>query len=186
MMKCVICNVNDIFTKNNCKKCYMKEYYKQNKDRIDQKNYSNTKKYYESDKGIKNRRIKNWKTSGLIDIDNDNYEKIYQRYMDTTNCDLCNVLLTEHKNGNAKEMEHDHTTQLFRNVVCRRCNIKIKVIETPCRSNTGIKNITFTNHYYKYNKTAKGVKTLKYFKQLDDAICYSVINDMIIKLENDN
>jgi len=185
-MKCVVCNVNDIFCKNKCQKCYKKEWYKQNKDTIDKKNYSNTKKYNESYKGKKLKRIYKWKSRGLIDSDNDNYEKIHQRYIDTTNCDLCNIKLTTGKKTTStrKEMEHDHKTGLFRNIVCHKCNNKIKDIETPSKSNTGLKNISYWNNYYRYSKEINKVRVSKSFKELDDAICYSVINDMIIKLES--
>ena len=33
MMKCVVCNVNDIFCKNKCQKCYSKEHHLKNKDK---------------------------------------------------------------------------------------------------------------------------------------------------------
>jgi len=170
MMKCVVCGSSNIHAKEKCKSCYMKEY---------------RKKYNKTDKEIKRKRIDRWKRRGLIDSDDDNYEKIHQRYIDTTNCDLCNVELTTGNNNTSKNMEHDHETGLFRNVVCHTCNIKIKDIETPCRSNTGIKNISYDiNNYYHYTKTNNGVIIQKSFKELDDAICYSVINDMIIKLES--
>ena len=188
MMKCVICEDTNIYAKNKCRKCYRIEYKLKNKDKEKEYRKEYNKEYRKTEKGIKIAMINNWKTIGLIDSDNDNYEKIYQIYMDTANCDLCNVVLTTGKNNTSKNMEHDHKTGLFRNVVCHTCNVKIRDIETPCKSNTGIKNISYNKkrNHYRYEKTTNGVRIYDHFKELDDAICYSVINDMILKLENDN
>jgi len=214
-MKCIVCNVNDIGDKSKTKKCKKcndreyreknrekkritdREYHKKNKDKrkeYDKKNRKHltemSRIYRQTEKGLKMYKISDWKKNGLVDSDNDNYDKIYQRYMDTANCDLCNVVLTIGKQNTSttKCMEHDHKTGLFRNIVCLKCNVKIRDIETPCKSNTGIKNISFVKKQkiYLYSKITNGEKVNKYFKKLDEAICYSVINDMILKLENDN
>jgi len=184
MMKCVVCGSSNIHAKEKCKSCYGKELYYKRKEIVIQ----NCKEYRKTEKGIKIQKKHAWKKNGLVDSDDDNYEKIHQRYIDTTNCDLCNIKLTTGKKttSTTKSMEHDHKTGLFRNIVCHKCNVKIRDIETPCKSNTGIKNITFTKRdkLYLYTKTNNGVIIQKSFKELDDAICYSVINDMIIKLES--
>ena len=41
----------------------------------------------------KPQKIYRWKEQGLIG----DYEKIYQRYLNTTHCDLCNVELSNKK-----------------------------------------------------------------------------------------
>jgi hypothetical protein len=165
---------------------YHKQYRLKNKEQIKNKDKLRKKKYFENntEKESIRRRKQNWKQQGLIDSDNDNYEKINHRWLNTTNCDLCNVILTNDKSETNKEMEHDHKTGLFRNVVCHICNIKIRDKEAICRSNTGIKNITlYHEKYYKYSKTVDKKNVTKHFKELDDAICYSVINYMILQLE---
>lgn len=69
-------------------------------------------KYY---KTIKYKRINRWKYRGLI---SDDYDKIHDRYINTTICDLCKIDF----NNTQKCMEHCHKTGKFRNIVCNRCN----------------------------------------------------------------
>jgi len=71
--------------------------------------------YQKTDAGKKSMRISSWKTQGLIC---DDYHKIYDRYINTTICDLCKISL----NNKKKCIEHCHKTGKFRNVVCNRCN----------------------------------------------------------------
>ena len=51
-----------------------------------------SQRYRKSEKGKKTCKIKSWKQRGLI---TDNYDKIYERYMNTTNCDICNSILNQ-------------------------------------------------------------------------------------------
>ena len=71
---------------------------------------------------IKAIRISKWKRSGLIDSNNDNYEKLYNLYLNTTSCDVCNNVLTT-EGTYRKTMDHDHTTGLFRQILCNHCNV---------------------------------------------------------------
>ena len=57
-----------------------------------------------------------WKYKGLI---MDNFEEIYQEYIYQTNCELCGKLF---ETSLDRQMEHNHTTGEFRNIVCARCN----------------------------------------------------------------
>tara|TARA_R110002020_G_scaffold26799_2_gene86667 strand:- start:2856 stop:3326 length:471 start_codon:yes stop_codon:yes gene_type:complete len=67
----------------------------------------------------KKEKFRKWEKYGLID----DYEMVYQRYQNTKNCDICNVLLTSYqKGGNQKQMDHCHKTGKFRNILCQRCN----------------------------------------------------------------
>lgn len=93
-------------------------------DPIKRKEYQ--KKYHEAwsktYKGMKSRRISMWKTNGLK---SNNYEEIYERYLNTEICDICNIKLCtkgESTNNNFKCMDHDHSTGLFRNIICNNCN----------------------------------------------------------------
>ena len=54
------------------------------------------KKYYQTPKGIKNRIVTHWRQSGLIVNDID---ALYERYVNTTNCELCNIELCNGNNG---------------------------------------------------------------------------------------
>ena len=71
-------------------------------------------KYRNTANGYKRTTIHNWKQQGLIG----DYDTIFDRFMNTTHCDLCNHLLTkEKKGGRQKQMEHNHITGEFRNIV---------------------------------------------------------------------
>ena len=102
------------YEKNREKKLdYSKEYKKNNKEKI--KITTRKWKLKNPDKETKY----NWKRYGLIG----NFDEIYKRYEETTNCDLCNIFLEG--NGSAmKCMDHSHKTGLFRNILCNSCNVK--------------------------------------------------------------
>jgi len=95
------------------KKEQKKEWYEVNKEQI--------KEYFKTPQGKKIRRIKNWKHSGLISED---YDKIYEIYVNTWECDNCGIELVEGNYGaNRRCMDHNHRTGEFRNILCGTCNI---------------------------------------------------------------
>ena len=70
----------------------------------------------------KTRRICDWKRSGVIAPLND-WEGLYQHYINTKTCDDCNVdLVRGNFTCNKKCLDHCHFTGEFRGVVCHRCN----------------------------------------------------------------
>ena len=78
------------------------------------------KKYGQTEKGIKKRRIDCWKHSGII---SDDFDKLYERYMDTKICDNCKIILIcGNRASNRKCLDHDHITGEFRNILCNTCN----------------------------------------------------------------
>jgi len=95
----------------------MKEYYDKNKETILQQQ--------KTPEGIKTHRIKNWKSYGLICEDVD---RLYEHYLNTTQCDECDVELTTDRYNTAttKCMDHCHKTGEFRNILCLSCNSKRK------------------------------------------------------------
>ena len=92
-------------------KIQKQEYYQNNKEKIE--------KYKKTGKGLKINRISGWKMRGLISED---YDKIYERYILTQECDNCGIQLNE-DNNTKKCMDHCHITGEFRNVLCNLCNI---------------------------------------------------------------
>ena len=125
-----------IITKENNRIYYQKtkqkrkQAYQENKDErleyqkhYDKKNKIRLKRWRQTPNGKKYNRINNWKFNGLIC---DDFNVIYDKYMNTTNCDNCNCILTtdRYNTYTTKCMDHDHNTGLFRNILCHTCNVK--------------------------------------------------------------
>ena len=108
-----------VMTKDERKE-YNKKYYQNNIEKHNEKRNEYMKKYIKTPNGIKSNTKSNWKTKGLIDSNEDYYEKIYILYLNTTNCDACNYKFDK---SNWKCMDHDHSTGKFRQILCHRCNV---------------------------------------------------------------
>ena len=109
---------------------YNRKYRKKNREKLkeyDKKRYEERKEYMreykQSPAGKKSHRIGNWKFIGVI---HDNYDELYERYLNTEFCELCNIKLTEDKvnTKTTRCLDHDHNTGEVRNVVCWLCNVK--------------------------------------------------------------
>ena len=77
-----------------------------------------------------------WKRIGLI---TDNFEEIYNRYIYATHCELCNK---QFENTRERQMEHDHQTGEFRNIVCRSCNQKKADVKLKSNNTSGYRGIS--------------------------------------------
>ena len=75
--------------------------------------------------GKKSITISKWKFNGLIWETEEEIEGIYTLYLGSTHCEnpKCGK---EYKNDYDKCMDHCHTTNKFRNILCRSCNVKIR------------------------------------------------------------
>ena len=118
---------------------HIKQYYQENKEKKaeNMKQYRQKhqekaaeyiKQYQQTPQGKKVRRISQWKRKGLIDSDNDNYESIYNHYINTTQCENCDVELTEdrYNTSTTRVLDHSHITGQFRNILCCACNNRRK------------------------------------------------------------
>ena len=124
---------------------YRKEYYLNNKGKMNQqskeyylKNIEKTKEYHnknreklkeyykeyrQTEKGKKTARISDWKRQGILCFD---YDLLYQLYLKTTHCEYCECELNKCSKS-VKCLDHDHSiTDKFnvRGVICHICNIK--------------------------------------------------------------
>ena len=73
----------------------------------------------------KSTMIYNWKKSGLI---YDDYDELYEVYINTMECQHCQIKFTK---NNKRCLDHDHTTGLFRKIICNRCNVCDSYIKYP-------------------------------------------------------
>ena len=119
------------------------------------------REYVKTPNGKKSATFVNWRRSGLIG----DYDKIYERYLNTEKCDLCKVFL-EGRGGNRKCMEHNHETGQFRNVVCSRCNTSKTDRKKQKNSTTGYKNILYhkKKKLWIYRKQYEG-RTIKIMRK---------------------
>ena len=87
----------------------------------DGKRKDKAKEYNQTPRGKKLSRINLWKRRGLI---HPNFDELYEQYINTSNCERCDIELTEEKRRTltTRCMDHDHNTGLIRYIVCHRCN----------------------------------------------------------------
>jgi len=109
---------------------YHQEYSKNNKEKIRERGrlYNLINKeavlkrariYNQTPNGKKYNTINNWKSKGLILQEGQRHEDIYERYINTHKCDVCN---TPFKSTFYRCMDHSHVTGHFRQILCRNCN----------------------------------------------------------------
>ena len=96
-----------------------KQYYQENKEKIKERNKEYQKEYSKTPAGKKSNTISKWKQYGLK-LYGYTYDEVYEYYLETTHCEVCNKDLTI--DGQQKYMDHCHTTGCFRWVLCNSCN----------------------------------------------------------------
>ena len=128
------------------------------------------KKKRSTETGYKQEIIYKWqRVYGLIG----DYDAIFERFMSTTHCDLCNILLTkERKGGRQKQMEHNHLTGEFRNIVCHICNSQKTDRKIQSNNKCGYKNIHYIKKgYWVYRKNWEGKKIQVLRKSKIEILC---------------
>ena len=123
-------------------------------------------------KNYKDDVIWRWKNYGII---TDDWDVLYKRYVETSNCEICNIsLVSGNLGGNKKAIDHNHTTGAVRYICCHSCNMNTEKM-THKNNKLGERNIYFVKKKNRYiaRKQSKGkVVYRKIFKTLDEAISF--------------
>ena len=110
----------EYYQKNKEKKAaYKKEYRQKNKEKI----AAQKKEYYQTPQGKRIKAINNWKQRGLI---HDDYNQLYDAYLESTNCERCDIEYGQYGDGTHTHccMDHCHDYGCFRNFLCFKCNLR--------------------------------------------------------------
>ena len=172
------------------KKDYNKEYYEKHKEKYKEKYIDNGEKMREQHKQWRENNynktiISKWKKRGLIELEGVyTYESLLEYYFSITHCELCKI---KFKDSIVKNMDHCHMTNIFRYVLCRKCNLH-NPLDIHCNKNnttTGHRNIYEEKHSFRFRKYVNKKKHSKLFKTLEEAIIYKeeFINNIICGLK---
>jgi len=128
------------------------------------------KEYNQSEKGKMRMKLNSWKQRGLVCDTPEDYLTIYYHWLASTHCEKCPKEFDNTKH-NDKNMDHDHNTGLYRNILCNRCNTNNKVTNT-----SGTPNICWhkERNCWTYQRTINKKRHSKGFKLKEDAIKYKV------------
>jgi len=121
------------------KREYMRKRYQENKEREREKrrkyreeNKEKMRAYRKSPAGIKTKRKGIWKGRGVVWTD---FDKLYERYINATHCEMCNEEFTIKINGVLNRcLEHSHTTGEVRSICCVTCNMKMRLIDAKYKN----------------------------------------------------
>ena len=134
--------------------------------------------YDQTPAGRKIQRIAQWKNQGIISED---YDALHERFMNTSHCEECDVLLTAGRGRTAKCVDHDHSINdrpNVRAILCMACNSNDK-----CTNTSGVPNVSYVKRRdrWRYKKTVNRVSHRKHFKTKEDAIRYKYQYELDLK-----
>ena len=117
-----------VFDKKAYQDIYQKKYREENKPKIKEraKNYyKNTKEERINYQHSKNGKKSLWKRRG---VNMSNFEDFWKLYCETSNCDICDRILTSGnpRSETTKCLDHNHKTGNFRAILCHSCNVRRK------------------------------------------------------------
>lgn len=99
-----------------------KLYREKNKTKIKEQKREYEKIYRQTEQGKKKKTYNQWKSRGL---NMDTFYYVYPIYLNATHCERCDIKFSDKNNGDQKCMDHCHATGMFRNVLCRSCNMNV-------------------------------------------------------------
>ena len=127
--------------------------------------------YNQTPNGIKRHRIGTWKFKGII---TDDYDALYERFINTSHCEKCDVELTSGgwNTRTTRCVDHDHSIkdrENVRGILCNACNINDR-----CTNTSGVPNVMYckSSDRWRYQKRVNGVPHTKKFKTKEEAIRY--------------
>lgn len=91
------------------------EYRKNNQEKI--RIYNNTPER------VKGLTISRWKNT--YQIKSNDFNELYNLYVNTNYCNVCGVGLTLGRYGNSRKcLDHNHNTGLVNGIICKTCNTR--------------------------------------------------------------
>ena len=113
----------------------------------------------------------NWKWNGLVFENDLAFSIVYKRLIFARKCELCQKTFTKSKD---RQMEHDHDTGKFRNVVCQSCNQRKADNKLPSDNTSGYKGIYWFSNSWVFQAYINGkTKHIKQMKDKDKLIAFA-------------
>ena len=116
-----------------------------------------------------------WKWKGLVFENDLAFSIVYKRYIYARKCELCQKVFTK---TNDRQMEHDHDTSKFRNVVCTSCNQLKADVKIQHNNTSGYRGICWhkgnDKRLWEFRAYIDGKKkSIKYMKDKDKLIAFA-------------
>ena len=93
-------------------------------------------------KNYKTTMRRNWRQKGLVFCSEEEFDEIFERYINSTHCEICNK---KYKSSRDKQMDHEHLINgkfgAFRNVLCKSCNNRRSDNKMSSNNTSNVKNI---------------------------------------------